>query len=224
MLYKGQEIKTGRLNDGTQVAVIPCKRCGGSGRYSYCPAYGEMCFRCSGSGREYEPLTRAKNRIDRHIKEAKQRQQYGGLTTAEVREMRLWAEKRAVERYKYSGYTMAELYDMCRWFQSYKKEQELKLKQAHQDSLEYIGTIKKRETFEVVVDRIIPCESFYGTTLLHIMYDLSGNKMIWFCSGNNHGMMKGETYKIKATPKAHQEKEFRGVYEKQTVVTRVALV
>lgn len=31
---------------------IPCKRCGGSGEYSYCPRFGRTCFRCNGSGNE----------------------------------------------------------------------------------------------------------------------------------------------------------------------------
>lgn len=35
------------------VKVIgPCKRCGGSGSYSYNPLYGTTCFRCDGSGKE----------------------------------------------------------------------------------------------------------------------------------------------------------------------------
>lgn len=32
--------------------VGPCKRCGGSGHYSYNEVYGTICFRCNGSGRE----------------------------------------------------------------------------------------------------------------------------------------------------------------------------
>ena len=28
-----------------------CNRCGGSGRYSYCTAYGDRCFGCGGTGR-----------------------------------------------------------------------------------------------------------------------------------------------------------------------------
>ena len=35
------------------VKVIgPCKRCGGSGNYSYNPLHGTTCFRCNGSGKE----------------------------------------------------------------------------------------------------------------------------------------------------------------------------
>jgi hypothetical protein len=27
-----------------------CSRCGGSGRHSYCSAYGSVCFKCNGKG------------------------------------------------------------------------------------------------------------------------------------------------------------------------------
>lgn len=36
-----------------------CSRCGGSGRYSYCAMYGDMCFGCSGKGKQ---LSRAGER------------------------------------------------------------------------------------------------------------------------------------------------------------------
>jgi hypothetical protein len=37
---------------GTEAYVyFPCKRCGDTGRYSYCPAYGDRCFECGGAGK-----------------------------------------------------------------------------------------------------------------------------------------------------------------------------
>ena len=52
---------------------IPCKRCGGSGSYSYCSRYGTICLRCHGVGvematvrayteKEYNAMMRAKER------------------------------------------------------------------------------------------------------------------------------------------------------------------
>ena len=52
---------------------IPCKRCGGSGNYSYCSLYGTICLRCHGVGvematvrayteKEYNAMMRAKER------------------------------------------------------------------------------------------------------------------------------------------------------------------
>lgn len=44
----------------------PCTRCGGSGHYSYCSAYGTVCFKCSGSGKQ---LTRAGDKARRKFEE-----------------------------------------------------------------------------------------------------------------------------------------------------------
>ena len=52
---------------------IPCKRCGGSGNYSYCSLYGTICLRCHGVGvematvrayteKEYNAMIKAKER------------------------------------------------------------------------------------------------------------------------------------------------------------------
>ena len=52
---------------------IPCKRCGGSGSYSYCSHYGTICLRCHGAGvematirayteKEYNAMIKAKER------------------------------------------------------------------------------------------------------------------------------------------------------------------
>lgn len=33
-----------------------CSRCGGTGHYSYCSAYGTMCFKCNGSGNQISKI------------------------------------------------------------------------------------------------------------------------------------------------------------------------
>ena len=33
-----------------------CSRCGGTGQYSYCSAYGTMCFKCNGSGNQISKI------------------------------------------------------------------------------------------------------------------------------------------------------------------------
>jgi len=42
-----KEIANGKL-----ISIRVCRRCGGSGSYSYCQKYGSVCFRCN--GRKYE--------------------------------------------------------------------------------------------------------------------------------------------------------------------------
>ena len=44
-----------------------CGRCGGCGRYSYCPGYGSICFGCGGSGTALTPAARrARKTIAKH--------------------------------------------------------------------------------------------------------------------------------------------------------------
>ena len=38
-------------NNGFEIQT--CSRCCGSGRYSYCTMYGDVCFKCSGKGRVF---------------------------------------------------------------------------------------------------------------------------------------------------------------------------
>lgn len=74
------------LNDKGKLYVkirIPCKRCGGSGSYSYCSRYGTMCLRCAGTGvesdyvrayteKEYNQLIAAKTRREQKKAEEKE--------------------------------------------------------------------------------------------------------------------------------------------------------
>jgi hypothetical protein len=79
----------------------------------------------------------------------------------------------------------------------------------------HIGTVGKREVFEVTVDTVIASEGNYGTTGIHLMHDADGNKLVWFASGS--WLTAGSTVKVKATVKDHGER--KGV--KQTVLSRV---
>lgn len=44
--------KTRTISLGDLFGMTTCTRCGGSGNYSYCQAYGTRCFKCSGSGKQ----------------------------------------------------------------------------------------------------------------------------------------------------------------------------
>ena len=37
----------------TTLETVTCSRCGGSGSYSYCTAFGSRCFKCHGKGKVY---------------------------------------------------------------------------------------------------------------------------------------------------------------------------
>lgn len=89
---------------------------------------------------------------------------------------------------------------------------------------EWVGAIKKRAEYTVTVEKLVPCYSEWGESALHIMTVDGANKMLWFASESAQWLEEGKTYKVKATVKAHEEKDFNGVTEKQTKVNRVAIL
>ncbi|ATS92117.2 hypothetical protein HMSP1_72 [Sinorhizobium phage HMSP1-Susan] len=79
---------------------------------------------------------------------------------------------------------------------------------------EHIGTVGKREIFTVTITGIAALESFYGDSFLHFMKDAAGNVVIY--KGTKKLAEKGATVTIKATVKAHGERD--GI--KQTTLQR----
>jgi hypothetical protein len=83
---------------------------------------------------------------------------------------------------------------------------------------QHMGTIGKRETFTLKVNRLIFSDGFYGLTIIHLMEDADGNVFKWFSSGPE--LDEGEFLTVKATVKDHGE--YQGT--KETVLTRVKAV
>jgi len=83
----------------------------------------------------------------------------------------------------------------------------------------YVGTVGKREVFNVAVLAVIENEGMYGVTGIHKLRTTDGNLLTWFASGSAHWLAPGEKYTVKATVGKHEE--YKGV--KQTVVKRVAV-
>jgi hypothetical protein len=84
----------------------------------------------------------------------------------------------------------------------------------------WVGEIKKRETFQVIVKSTRNIETDFGVSCIHRMQDAFGNLLVWFASGSASWIEKGAAVTIKATVKEHQ------IYndKKQTIVNRVAVV
>lgn len=100
---------------------------------------------------------------------------------------------------------------------SYQREMNtLKKKEKEATSSEFFGKIKKRDVFDLVVDKIIAYAGYIGLSYLHIMHDTDGNKAIWFASSKSK-FEEGSKIKVKATVKNHQVRD--GI--KQTILTRV---
>lgn len=90
---------------------------------------------------------------------------------------------------------------------------------------EHFGEVKKRYTFDFTMIKMTTIEGYYGTTWIYTFRDADNRTFVWFASkrlydNNDTTVVAGETIKVKATIKKHDE--FRGI--KQTVVTRVAPV
>jgi hypothetical protein len=99
------------------------------------------------------------------------------------------------------------------WF---KKNVEEAAQYINTQNSEYVGRVKERMdlTVRVLFTKVI--DSVYGTSTMHKMADENGNLFVWFNSGRGD-LVKGRTYNIKGTVKAHQE--YQGV--KQTMLNRV---
>lgn len=84
---------------------------------------------------------------------------------------------------------------------------------------EWVGTIGKRQDFEVTFLGQSEFASDFGWTYVYRFSDKSGNMLVWK-SGSAVEFEQGKEYKVKATPKAHNE--YRGT--KQTLVNRLVVV
>lgn len=83
---------------------------------------------------------------------------------------------------------------------------------------EWIGEIKQRREFEVKIHHIHHMETQWGYSGIHIMEDAEQNTIIY--KGSAAIGKKGETVRIKATIKSHDERD--GI--KQTVIARPAKI
>lgn len=85
----------------------------------------------------------------------------------------------------------------------------------------WVGEVKQRLDLDVKVEAVIGMEptQWSADPVLYKFCTADGNKLAWF-SSKSIGIERGETLKVKATVKKHDE--FRGV--KQTTVTRVKVI
>jgi hypothetical protein len=84
---------------------------------------------------------------------------------------------------------------------------------------EYYGVEGTRVEIDVLVVRVIPIETAYGTSGLHIMRTLEGHSLKWFSSASEW-LAEGDVCRIKATIKGHDVWQMK----KQTSLSRVKLV
>lgn len=100
-----------------------------------------------------------------------------------------------------------------------EKAAEKAVEKAVEKASEYVGTVKKREVFDVRLVFVKYLSSLYGTTVMHKFITEKGDILVWFGSSELNLEVKGGLAKIKATVKKHEM--YNGV--RQTIVQRVAL-
>jgi len=77
----------------------------------------------------------------------------------------------------------------------------------------HVGTVGARTEFTLTVGKVFEFDSIYGITYINICKDTDGNVIVY--KGSN-GFQEGETLRVKATIKAHDERD--GVA--QTLISR----
>ena len=116
------------------------------------------------------------------------------------------------------------------------KEKVLRRAVLSANGTDHVGTEGKRGEFWLTLLAVHEVDGYYGTTHIHKFADRDGNAVVWFASNpmvvpgdaaghggglewGNERMIKGATYRVKATVKEH------GAYDgqPQTKVTRVAV-
>lgn len=79
---------------------------------------------------------------------------------------------------------------------------------------EFVGNVGDRIEETLTVTKAITLESYYGTSIMHIMEDNSGNVYVWITKAKNYP--EGKVVTLRGTIKEH--KEYKGT--KQTILTR----
>jgi hypothetical protein len=105
-----------------------------------------------------------------------------------------------------------------------EKEREINKRKQYEDykNSQYVGTVGKRDRFELTLVYMREFESDFGVTHMHKFRDESGNVFIWFASNIYWNPVKkqdidlGDTVTLYGTVKAHEE--YDGI--KQTKLSR----
>ena len=84
---------------------------------------------------------------------------------------------------------------------------------ADREGSRHVGTVGERREFIITVNKVFSFDSVYGMTFINICKDADGNVIVY--KGSN-SFEEGETVRVKATVKAHEERD--GVA--QTLIAR----
>ena len=104
------------------------------------------------------------------------------------------------------------------------RELENKQRAARARVSRYQGEVKKRQTFDLTVTKVVDLFSqVFGASNLHLMNDKDGNVFVWKTASER--LEVGKTYKLAGTVKEHKLYEGRNVPPvEQTVLTRCKIL
>lgn len=145
---------------------------------------------------------------------------------AVIRRESAWKERRALreaqERAENGGKTKAELWAEERALRQAARQAERDAREARRLASQWVGTVGKREVFELVKTGHYSFETHYAysptVTVLYFFEDSAGNQYVWKTStGFGRVVEKGEKVKVKATVKKHDTYKDA----KQTLLTRL---
>jgi hypothetical protein len=124
----------------------------------------------------------------------------------------LW-NVRLVARFGYVDFKTAGI--AASIVQAYRKAVGDEIKRKAAAKSEHFGEVGKRQVWTMTLTDRWDVDGHYGTTRVHKFLTAEGNVAVWFASSSS-GMEVGETWKVKATVKKHDDR--KGV--KQTVLNR----
>lgn len=102
----------------------------------------------------------------------------------------------------------------CSLINAYQRELAKNAPVADKNESAFIGTVGKRQIFNVTVKNVYSVDTMYGILHINIMADDAGNCIVWKTGKNE--LNTGETVTLKGTVKEHTE--YKGI--KQTVLSR----
>lgn len=104
---------------------------------------------------------------------------------------------------------------------AYDRAMEIETKRkAPRPPSKHVGVIGKRQEMTVKCLKVYSNETDWGITGIHKLVDLEGNDLVWFASESSEWLKEGHTYRVKATPKKHDDYQGRP----QTVVNRLTVL
>ena len=220
--YLAQHEPETKIENGRAIVTKICWRCGGSGKFGPLQIENGDCFACTCQG--LSPVQKLRLKVLDHARDVRNK------ATAEARKERKRAAGEANRSARALAAEARKLEGQRRWCEEHGHGPitfaELDAKRAAEDEakaskMRHIGTVGKREEFEVTFERFHRLEDIRVgyqniSRWLLVFADEDGNELVWFTSGGIGGAEKGDKIKIRATVKEHGEHSGKP----QTVITR----